>query len=415
MANDRPKLTPGLRLRLGQIREADAEVPIIVRYVPTRRVMRHRGPMIGVRESYNYRLQPFVHMHATPGAIRQLEADPDVVRIYEDLPVRALLDSALPRVRVPAVWEDGLTGEGVRIAIVDTGIDATHPDFQGRIVAVTDFTGEGNGDRSGHGTHCASIAAGSGTAGGGKYRGVAYKASIYAAKVLKADGSGMMSDVMAGIEWAVNQGVHIISLSLGAPGPSDGSDALCETCDAAVAAGVMLCAAAGNEGPQPYTVGSPGAARNVLTIGAVNDQDRMANFSSRGPTSDGRTKPDVVLPGVDIIAARASGTRMGAPVDNYYTSASGTSMATPIAAGICALLLQREPQLKPAQIKQRLMSTALDIGAGPQAQGSGRVDAWRVLHPEALPEPTPAPEPTPVPSPGEGCLPALIKVLFGGK
>jgi serine protease AprX len=394
---------------LRQVGDSQQQVPVIVRYAPTRRILRHREVMRGVRESYNFRLRPFVHYHVTPEAIQLLESDPEVVRIYEDLPVHAYLDSAMPLIAVPRLWQEGYAGDGVRIAVVDTGIDPLHPDFRGRIGATADFTGEGVTDQHGHGTHCASIAAGSGEASGGKYRGAAPKASIYAAKVLRSDGQGMMSDVMAGVEWAVNQGVQVISLSLGGPGPCDGTDALSDTCDAAVESGIIVCVAAGNDGPGPYTVGSPGCARNVITIGASSDQDRIAGFSSRGPTSDGRVKPDVVFPGVDIVAARARGTIMGKPLNEHYTSASGTSMATPAAAGACALILQANPRLVPQQVKERLASTAIDLGVSANTQGHGRADAWRAAHDQA---PRPPKPPDPGPNPGQGCLPTLLTLLF---
>jgi len=121
-----------------------------------------------------------------------------------------------------------------------------------------------------------------------------------------------------------------------------------------------------------------------------------------------------VLPGVEIVAARAAGTRMGTVVDDYYTAASGTSMATPHAAGVCALLLQAEPGLAPAEVKDRLLRTAVSIGADVYAQGMGRVDALRALHDERSPE-VPVPEP-PEPSPeppaqGTGCLTPFLNWL----
>ena len=415
MEGDHTKLTRGLMRSLGQVEDTE-QVSIIVRYTPIRRVMRHRERIRGAREGYSYHLQPFVHMHATPGAIQQIEASLEVVKIYEDLPVHAFLDASVPHIQVPRLWAENLTGENIRIAIIDTGIDSEHPDFEGRIASTTDFTGEGPADQNGHGTHCASVAAGSGAASGGTYRGVAPKATLYSAKVLYANGGGMMSDVMAGIDWAVDQGVQILSLSLGGPGPSDGSDALSEMCDAAVEAGVTVCVAAGNDGPGLHTIGSPGCARDVITIGAVNDADGIPGFSSRGPTADGRLKPDVVLPGVDIVAARARDSSMGTIVNQYYTASSGTSMAAPHAAGVCALLLQAQPELTPQEIKARLVGTATDLGENPYAQGSGRVDAWQARHGEEKPPPEPPPPPLPPgPTPGQGCLVAMVQMLFLGR
>ncbi len=413
MADSEPKITRGLMRSLNTVRNDEQLMPIIVRFSPDHRVMRSGEGIVGVQHVHSFHLRPFAHMMATPRAIERLADNPDVVRIYQDLPVYALLDASTPKIGAPRLWDEGLMGEGTRIAIVDTGIDPEHPDFEGRIAATTDLTSEGLGDGNGHGTHCAGIAAGSGKACGGTYRGVAPAATIYAAKVLRANGQGMMSTVMAGVEWAVDQGVHIISLSLGGPGPGDGSDALSEICDAAVAEGITVVVAAGNDGPNGYTVGSPGCARNVITIGACNDDDRIAHFSSRGPTTDGRVKPDVVLPGVDIVAPRAGGTSMGAVVDEWYTSASGTSMATPHAAGVCALLLQAHPGLSPAHMKARLMETAVDLGAVPYAQGRGRVDAWSAAHTDVEPPLEPPTGPGPIPGPPQGCLPGALRVLLG--
>ena len=413
MEHNRSKLTPGLLRSLSQA-DKNAQLPIIVRYAPTRRVMRHGAPMRGTRSSYNYRLRPLAHMHAIPEAIEQLETDPEVVRIYEDLPVHAYLDASVPQIQAPRLWDVGLTGEGVRIAMIDTGVDAEHPDLEGRIANATDFSGEGPMDQHGHGTHCASVATGTGAASGGKYRGVAPGATIYSAKVLRSDGEGMMSDVMAGIEWAVNQGVQVISLSLGGPGPCAGTDALSYMCDAAVEAGVIVCVAAGNDGPSSHTIGTPGCARKVITVGAVDDLDRVASFSSRGPTADGRLKPDVVLPGVRIVAARAQETSAGIAVGEHYVTLSGSSMAAPHCAGVCALLLQAEPDMGPDAVKARLMATAIDLADDPHAQGKGRVDAWRAHRGETDPTPGPTP-PSPGPAPGQGCLTALLQLLFWGR
>ncbi len=167
----------------------------------------------------------------------------------------------------------------------------------------------------------------------------------------------------------------MINLSLGSNGPCDGSDALSTLCDEAVNRGVVMCVAAGNSGPGVSTVGSPGCARQVITVGATNDNDQITNFSSRGPTSDGRVKPDVCFPGFGIIAARAEGTSMGTPIDARYTSASGTSMATPHAAGVARCCFRPIPVLRRPRSSCGLMETAINLGLDPNTQGKGRGDA----------------------------------------
>ncbi|NLV73315.1 MAG: S8 family peptidase [Chloroflexi bacterium] len=412
------KIVKTLMRSIERAPDEHTQIPVILHYSVSQRVMRYTEYMPGVRFGRRYRLGPFSQLDATPEAIRILAANPDVVRIYQDMPVHVFVDYSVPHIRVPYVWQQHLYGDGVRIAIVDTGIDQSHPDFQGRILNTHDITGETVQDGCGHGTHCAGIAAGSGAASKGKYRGVAPRASLLIAKVLRNDGSGMMSDVMEGVEWAVDQGAQVISLSLGEACSSDGNDPLSELCEAAIQRGVVIVSAAGNEGPMSYSIGSPAAAPSIITVGASSDLDRIAEFSSRGPTADGRVKPDITFPGVDIISARAQGTSMGTPVNAYYTSASGTSMATPHAAGLCALMLQASPTLKPSEIKERLMSSARDLSFAPNAQGKGLVDAWAAVGPlVGNPTPSPMPEPELPEPPGEavpgmGCIPGLIKYLL---
>ena len=377
----------------------DQEIRIIVKY--RKDVAVAQRLIEGATLGYHYRIIPATAMKAKARDIQAFSEDPGVEKVWQDLPVHTCLDVSLPLIGVPHVWsEGGYRGQGIKIAIVDTGIDPDHPDFAGRIAAGKGFTGGSYVDDSGHGTHVAGIAAGSGSASGGRYMGIAPEASLYIAKVLLADGSGMMSDVMAGIEWAVNQEVHVIGLSLGGAETCDGTDALSETCDAAVEAGVIVCAAAGNQGPGTLTVGSPGCARRVITVGASTDDDTVADFSSRGPTSDHRAKPDIVFPGVGIISCRAKGTSMANVIDDYYTEASGTSMATPHAVGTVALLLQAEPVLKPSQVKELLMATALNLNLDRNTQGAGRVAVYKAFA-ELTPTPEPPPEPTPEPPPPE--------------
>lgn len=411
---DPRKLHESMTAALEDITAAEAEpMPIIVRLRPGLRAdgreAEYLMQTIEMEARYRYRLVRAVAAMATPEQIGAITENPAVDLIWPDLPVHTMLDVSVPLIRAPRVWDAGFTGQGVRVAIVDTGIDLEHPDLQGRIADVTDFTGEGPDDNNGHGTHVASIAAGGGVVSNGKYRGVAPGATILAAKVLRRDGSGTQSDVMAGIEWAVRNGAQVINLSLGGPPtPCDGTDALSELVDAAVEAGAVLCVAAGNSGPGPGTVGSPGCARRVITVGATEsdpstEYDRVARFSSRGPTADGRVKPDLAFPGVDIIAARAGGTSLGTIVNDHYTTLSGTSMATPHATGVAALLLSSNPSLEPDQVKQRMMAGARSMQLERNTQGSGRGDAYNAFL-DQTGEPLPAPPPD---EPG-GCLAAIL-------
>jgi subtilisin family serine protease len=355
---------------------AVAQVPVIVKF--------KRGAMMAATAQavagtsapkFNYQIIPASAFNASPDAINALSDRDDVEMIWFDAPVHTMLNASVPLIHAPLMWQSGFTGKGIKVGVVDTGIDSSHPDFQGRIGEVADFTGEGIGDGHGHGTHVAGTIGGSGAASGGVYKGVAPECLIYSAKVLDHTGGGSFSSVMAGVEWAA-QRCQVLNLSLGADGPCDGTDALSETCNAAVDQGVVVCVAAGNAGPSAYTIGMPGCATKVISVGATDKSDQIAYFSSRGPTSDGRVKPDLCFPGVNIVAPRATNTNEGYPVGTSYTTMSGTSMATPHAAGTCALLLQADPSAKPDQIKSTLMSSAINLGLDPNTQGTGRADAF---------------------------------------
>jgi len=405
-----PRLREHLQAQPRAVLAAPEPLPVIVQY---------RFPVVGIAEAIQgvvattrtYRLIAASAHLALPAAINALSERDQVAMIWYDESVHTMLDASVPLIDAPLVWQAGITGQGIKVAIVDTGIDPNHPDFAGRIVQIKDFTGEGDVDKNGHGTHVAGIVGGSGAASQGTFRGVAPACSFYIAKVLRANGSGRMSDVMMGVEWAVEQGAQVVNLSLGSDGACDGTDALSVLCDAAVAKGVVLCVAAGNAGPGTSTVGSPGCAKTVITVGATTKTDQIADFSSRGPTSDGRIKPDVCFPGVSIVACRASGTSMGTPVDTWYTRASGTSMATPHATGACALLLQARPGLSPQQIKEILMNTARDLGLDANTQGKGRAQVFAAYQSALGQEPQPQP-PAPPPPPGTGCL-ATLQRWFG--
>ncbi|MEV5961272.1 S8 family serine peptidase [Kribbella sp. NPDC051952] len=314
---------------------------------------------------------------AAPGGTSALSAG--VTKIWLDQKVQADLDVSVPLIGAPTAWQAGQDGKGVKVAILDTGVDATHPDLAGRIAESKSFIDGGSAvDGNGHGTHVASTIAGSGAASGGKYKGVAPGASLVIGKVLDDNGDAQESWILEGMQWAATSGAKVVSMSLGTKSPSDGHDPLSQAVeDLTAATGTLFVIAAGNTGPGVSTVVSPGAAASALTVAATDKSDGLAEFSSRGPTLDSALKPDIAAPGVDIVAARAAGTNLGTPVGDGYTTLSGTSMATPHVAGSAAILAERHPDWKAEQLKAALMSTAKDDGFTVYEQGSGRVDIGR--------------------------------------
>lgn len=322
-----------------------------------------------------------------------LLADRPAVRIYPDAPVRLiepieeeispLVDTAAPTLGAPELWKRGIDGKGIAVAVIDTGI-APHPDVRDRIIGFQDMV---NGktepyDDQGHGTHVAGTVAGDGTSSDGAYKGIAPGASLVGVKVLNGSGRGNTSDILRGIQWAVENrerfNIRVINMSLGgATRESWKDDPLAQAVEAATAKGIVCAIAAGNSGPRSRTIGTPANAPSVVSVGASDDRgtptrrdDGIADFSSRGPTAvDGLAKPDLAAPGVKITAADNR--------SNGYRTLSGTSMATPATAGVMALLLQAHPDATPAEVKAALVETAerMPQGGGPQDQGRGLVDA----------------------------------------
>ncbi|MFI0931396.1 S8 family peptidase [Streptomyces sp. NPDC021019] len=305
-------------------------------------------------------------------------------RVWLDGVRRASLDKSVPRIGAPAAWKAGFTGKGVKIAVLDTGTDATHPDLKGQILAEKNFSASADTkDRVGHGTHVASIAAGTGARSGGKFKGVAPDAKLLAGKVLDDNGFGEDSGILAGMEWAVAQGADIVNLSLGGRDTPEVDPLEAAVDKLSAEKGVLFAIAAGNDGDGAGTVGSPGSANAALTVGAVDDRDKLADFSSRGPRiGDGAIKPDVTAPGVDTTAAIPSGSLIADEVGENpagYATISGTSMATPHVAGAAALLKQQHPDWAYAELKGALTASTKPGAYHPFQQGSGRIAVDRAI------------------------------------
>ncbi|MGW0833072.1 S8 family peptidase [Streptomyces prunicolor] len=313
-----------------------------------------------------------------------------IAHIWLDGVRKASLDKSVPQIGAPKAWAAGYTGKGVKIAVLDTGVDADHPDLKTQVIESKNFsTATDANDHFGHGTHVASIAAGTGAKSGGKYKGVAPDAKILNGKVLDDNGSGDDSGILAGMEWAAQQGADIVNLSLGGY-DSPAIDPLeAEVNKLSAEKGILFAIAAGNEGPE--SIGSPGSADAALTVGAVDDNDKLAGFSSTGPrVGDGAIKPDVTAPGVGITAAAAPGSVIDKEVGENppgYLTISGTSMATPHVAGAAAILKQEHPTWGYAELKGALTGSAKGGNYTAFQQGSGRIAVDKAIKQSVVADP----------------------------
>lgn len=321
--------------------------------------------------------------------IYRLANDPDIEYISFDVKVYALLDISVPTMEAHFPHEQGYKGEGITVAVIDTGV-APHYDLTrpvNRIIGFKDFINNKTSpyDDNGHGTHVAGIIAGNGYSSRGKYAGIAPEANILGIKALNNRGSGNMSDIIAAIEYAVKTkdeyNTKILNLSFGSPANNSyQKDPLCKAVKEAKNAGLIVVAAAGNSGPEPRTIVSPGISPDVITVGAIDDKrtivpsdDEIARFSSRGPTNEGLTKPDLVAPGVNINS-------LSHIEEDGYISMSGTSMATPLISGTVALLLNKYGDLSPDQVKEKLINACIDLKDSKNNQGSGLVNLQKLFN-----------------------------------
>lgn len=309
-------------------------------------------------------------------------------------------------IRADAALSAGATGEGVTVALLDTGINP-HRDLEGRVLPVRNGTtgdyepcvnlsGEpGCADSYGHGTFLAGLIAGSGAGSGGRYAGVAPAADLVSIKVAGEDGSADLSNVLAGIQWAVSfrdrYRIRVLNLSLGTDSEEPWqSDPLNYAVQRAWRAGIVVTVSASNRGPDLRTISKPGDDPWVLTVAAVDDRqtpaisdDRLPQFSGRGPTAAGLTKPDLVAPGAMLVSTRAYSAideEFPPAMSGPYRQGSGTSMSTAVVSGAVAQLLSRKPSLPPDRVKFLLMRTARPVAeSSPYLVGRGIVDVYAAL------------------------------------
>ncbi len=365
------------------------------------------------------------------GSLLQLASDSNVERISLDSPVRAHLDVAYRAVRadraasLSGAWGTGLTGKGIGIALIDTGVQL-HSDFKRPIgsksIVEVEIVGHETGlaDYFGHGTHVAGILYGNGSASSDSlsfrtFRGLAPEAQLISIRALAPDGTGYTSDIITGVDWVVKNAraynIRVLNLSLGHPVfESYLTDPLCRAVAVAVRKGIVVVVAAGNDGAIGTgfgTITSPGNSPSAITVGALDDRntvpatdDVLAGYSSKGPSLiDFVVKPDLVAPGTWIVSARAVSSWLDtehheltlqiadykndpahAAQDGAYYTLSGTSMATPMVTGAAALMLQKDPTLNPATVKARLMKSAVKDTRLVFETGAGSLDVYGAVN-----------------------------------
>ncbi|MGG3575398.1 S8 family peptidase [Bacillus gobiensis] len=361
------------------------------------------GSQKGNTLRHNFTRTGFCSADLTPLTLQKLLTNcQDIRKIYLNRKVNTLLDIGVQSSHAKEVVRNNqtLTGKGVTIAVIDTGIHP-HADLKGRIRGFVDFISHKKEpyDDNGHGTHCAGDVAGNGESSSGQYKGPAPEADLIGVKVLNKMGSGSLETIIQGIEWCMefneqypDDPIDIISMSLGSEAlnyENEQEDPMVKAVEEAWNSGITVCVAAGNSGPEPKTISSPGISGKVITVGAFDDRDTegasddgVASFSSRGPTIYGKNKPDILAPGVNIISLRSPNSYLdklqkSARVGTAYMTMSGTSMATPICAGIAALILQQKPDAGPNEVKRLLIEgAALPEGiADPNVFGAGFIHA----------------------------------------
>ena len=288
--------------------------------------------------------------------------------------------SVSKQIHADLAHQHGFLGEGIGIAYLDTGL-FPHKDFSPhstRIAKFVDFVHSKSFsyDDNGHGTHVSGIIASGGRLGDGSGIGVAPESGIVMLKVLEKDGSGKIKNMLKGMEWILlnheKYGIRIVNISVGMPvknieNPEE--EELVKKVEQLWNTGLVVVVAAGNDGPAPYTITSPGTSRKVITVGT--GKEAGGDYSGQGPVPGTCVcKPDIIAPAINILSCDNHG--------KNYKRRSGTSMATPIVSGTVALLLSNEPWLSNRDVKIRLMQSALDCGMAKSRQG------WGLLNPEGI-------------------------------
>lgn len=290
-----------------------------------------------------------------------------------------LLDKTRKLIEVDKLFKQGIYGQNVTVAVIDTGC-YSHLDFlfaKNRIKLFKDFINNKNVmyDDNGHGTFVSGVLASSGISNYKKYCGIAPFCDLVILKALDKNGETQVFTILDAMQWIAENkekyNIKVVCMSFGSS-PLDKNDPLIKGAEVLWDLGIVVVSASGNDGPDGGTVKSPGASPKIITVGSAdtsteNSEIKVAPFSSRGPCFS-FVKPDLIAPGVDLTSTSND--------TNFYTVMSGTSVSTPVVAGVCALLLCKYPFLTPNQIKSVLMRSAIKVCEEPNACGSGIINAF---------------------------------------
>ncbi len=371
------------------------KVIVLLNAKPCNRMMIKLDRHMGKRRMTSYKklhVIRAIHTQIPFSSLARLCQCGAVRKILTDRKKQTHLRFATPTIGATSAQQSGWTGKNIGIAVLDTGVYA-HPDLikpNNRIRAFKDYVNfkKKPYDDNGHGTHCAGDAAGNGFMSKGKYIAPAPDAHIIGVKVLDKKGKGYDSTIIRGIQWCIQNKekyrIRILSLSLGGKAElTYRQDPVCLAIRQATRAGIIVVTSAGNSGPRSKTIETPGISPESITVGSTNDRNqvdasknKVAKYSSRGPTNDGLSKPDLVAPGTNITSLVAPQSYLAKKkkkqhVGKWYMRMSGTSMSTPIVAGAIAQILQKEPTLSSKQVKLRLQAEAINLGTYTNTQGSG--------------------------------------------
>lgn len=374
--------------------DSKKKIPVIISYKENINIIKSRIISSSGKIKYEYINIKAISSELPPINIDKLSENPEVKFITLDFKASLCLKNSYDVLNINSGRKFNLTGKNVGIGIIDTGV-FPHPELQERRNAISFFSDLINGylkpyDDNGHGTFISGCIASQ-----GEYPGIAPDSSLYMIKAFDSSGNGFMSDIIKGIDILITSrqkyNLRIICLPFEFPYLSETSIApLIEIIKKAIELNILVMACSGNLGSKPYTIYPPGSIKDVITVGGADcnscdlNNIRVSGFSGRGPLLNGTSKPDIIAPCANITSLSSNtsyipGIRKTPTFDNKYRSASGTSIACAIMSGICALILEKDPNLTSNDLKSILTISAQTTGESKYSEGSGLFNFEKII------------------------------------